>query len=88
MFYIVSLCDQKINMKHQLDNIHHIIDMFSQMPKVPNCFSWSHWRSLVITDMLWLCNCTAIMLMCVCNLISSLKPIHAEVTLQEGMSKK
>ena len=26
----------------QLDNIHHIIDKFSQMPRMPNWFSWFH----------------------------------------------
>ena len=73
----------------QLDNIHHIIDKFSQMPKVPNWFAWFHWIWLVIVDVLLLCICIPILLMCVRNLISSLlKPIHAYVTLQEDMSKK
>ena len=83
-----NLSDFSQTVQVQLDNIHHIIDKFSQMPKVPNWFSWFHWRWLVITGMLWLCNYTPIMLMCVRNLSSSLKPIHAEVTLQEDMSKK
>ena len=45
-------------------------------------------RRLVIVGLLWLCSCIPIMLMCVRSLISSLKPIHAYVTLQEDMSKK
>ena len=63
-------------------------DKFSQIPRMPNWFSWFHSRWLVIIDLLWLCNCIPIMLMYVRNLISSLKPIHDQVTLQEDMSKK
>ena len=72
-----NLSDFSQTVQVQLDNIHHIIDKFSQMSRVPNLFSWLHWRWMVIIDPLWLCNCITIMLMCVCNLISSLKPIHA-----------
>ena len=53
----------------QLDNIHHIIDKFSQMPRVPNWFSCFHWRWLVIIGLLWLCKRIPIMLMCVHNLV-------------------
>ena len=72
-----NLSDFSQTVQVQLDNIHHIIDKFSQMPRMPNWFSWFYWSWLVIIDLLWLCNCIPIMLMCVHNLISSLKSIHA-----------
>ena len=83
-----NLSDFSQTIQIQLDNIHHIIDKFSQMPRVPNWFSWFQWIWLVIVGLLLLCICIPILLMCVHNLISSLKPIHAYVTLQEDMSKK
>ena len=83
-----NLSDFSQTIQIQLDNIHHIIDKFSQMPRVPNWFSWFHWIWPVIVGLLLLCSCIPIMLMSVHNLISSLKPIHAYVTLQEDMSKK
>ena len=65
------------NIQVQMDDIHHIIDKFSQMPWMPNWFSWFHWRWLIIIGLLCLCHRIPIMLICVRNLISSLKPIHA-----------
>ena len=76
-----NLSDFSQAIQIQLDNIHHIIDMFSQMPRVPNWFSWFHWIWMAIVGLLLLCSCIPIMLMSVSNLISSLKPIHAYVTL-------
>ena len=72
-----NLSDFSQTVQVQLDNIHHIIDKFSQMPRVPNWFSWVHWRWLVIIDLLSLCHHIPIMLICVRKLVSSLKPIHA-----------
>ena len=37
-----NLSDFSQTIQIQLDNIHLIIDKFSQMPRVPNWFSWFH----------------------------------------------
>ena len=71
-----NLSDFSQMVQVQLDNIHYIIDKFSQMPRVPNWFSWLHWRWMVIIDLLCLCHHIPITLICVCKLVSSLKPIH------------
>ena len=71
-----NLSDFSQTVQIQLDNIHHIIDKFSQMPKVPKWFSWLHWRWLVIIDLLCLCYSIPIMLICECKFVGSFKPIH------------
>ena len=43
-----NLSDFSQTVQIQLDNIHHIIDKFSQMPRVPKWFSWLHWRWMVL----------------------------------------
>ena len=72
-----NLSDFSQTIQIQLDNIHHIIDKFSQMLRVPNWFSWLHRRWMVIIDLLCLCHRIPIMLICERKLVSSLKPIHA-----------
>ena len=60
--FCFNLSDFSQTIQIQLDNIHHIKDKFSQMPRVPNWFSWLHWRWLVSIDFLSLCHRIPIML--------------------------
>lgn len=83
-----NLSDFSQTIQNQLDDIHHIIDNFSQLPRLPDWFSWFHWLWPLFVGLLHLCICPPILVVWVRRLITDLlKPIHAYATFQEVMSK-
>ncbi|XP_073083779.1 uncharacterized protein [Manis javanica] len=84
-----NLSDFSQTIHNRIDNIHHIIDKFSQMPELPKCFSWFHWIWPVIVGLFLLCICLPVLIAWICHIVTSLlKPMHAYATFLEVMSKK
>ena len=84
-----NLPDFSHTIQNQLDDIHHVIDKFSQMPGLSHWFSWFHWIWPILIGLFLLCVCLPVLLMWVHHFITSLlKPIHAYAIFPEIMPKE